>query len=360
MGENETLSKGELMEELIRSYFIKAGYFVLRGVKFNYKGNEITDVDLYLYGRSSSLTRERINVDIKNKKSPQAFERILWSNGLRELLGFDSCIVATSDKRAVIQTFGRLHNTLILDGTFLSKLKSNPYPNRLYEEDLLLELAKHKSYKTFKNKDWRYIYEDSKSKLLNELDYSGFNSQLLYLKYFLEKTITDIKKISASTRMIFLILAHILITMDFLLKDIAFLDTSEREKRISDGLRYGNLGQDGVNTIISMAVQISGNKSANNYLNALDQVPTDILKEFFSKNEYARNLFNLAKNCELIGYHKELVNPEMIDSPLKSILGLFLDYFSIPRKEFFKQYDRASQIRLPLDQETKNSEDTKK
>src|SRR5690606_35267267 len=129
----------------------------------------------------SSITRQRINVDIKNKKSPQAFERILWANGLRELLNFDSCIVATTDQRPVVHKFAQLHKTIVLDGAFLSKMRSNSYPNRLSEEELTFKFAKHKSYKTFGNKDWRYIYEESKSRLLTEQDFAGFNSALSYI-----------------------------------------------------------------------------------------------------------------------------------------------------------------------------------
>src|SRR5690349_18167138 len=119
------LRKGENMEELIRNYFLTLGYYVVRGVKYQYQGYDVTDVDLYLYGRSSSLTRERINVDIKNKKSPQAFERILFATGLKKLLGFDSCIVATTDKRPAVHEFGQAHETIILDGEFLAKITSS-------------------------------------------------------------------------------------------------------------------------------------------------------------------------------------------------------------------------------------------
>ena len=64
-----TLFKGEMMEELLRNYFLNLGYFVVRGIKYRYNENDITDVDLFLYGRISSLSREKINVDVKNKKT---------------------------------------------------------------------------------------------------------------------------------------------------------------------------------------------------------------------------------------------------------------------------------------------------
>ena len=191
MENQQTLFKGELMEELLRNYFITSGYYVVRGVKFKYEGFDITDVDLYLYGRSSSITRQRINVDIKNKKTPQAFERILWANGLMKLLNFNSCIVATTDQKSVIQNFGQMHNTIILDGAFLAKLRANTFPDRLTEEDLLSKLSNHKGDKTYNNKDWKFIYETSKSKLLTEQDFSGFNSTLSTLVYFIEKSLID-------------------------------------------------------------------------------------------------------------------------------------------------------------------------
>src|SRR5690606_10294824 len=155
MEKHMNLSKGEYMEELLRNYFLNSGYYVVRGVKYRYESIDITDVDLYLYGRSSSVTRQRINVDIKNKKAPQAFERILWANGVKQLLNFDSCIVATTDYRPVLHKFAQMHSTSVLDGNFLSKLRSNSFPNRYSEEEMSIRFSKHKSFKTFNNKDWR-------------------------------------------------------------------------------------------------------------------------------------------------------------------------------------------------------------
>ncbi|HCY76379.1 MAG TPA: hypothetical protein DHV28_10700 [Ignavibacteriales bacterium] len=340
MENQPTLFKGELMEELLRNYFLNLGYYVARSVKFQYDGFDITDVDLYLYGRSSSLTRQRINVDIKNKKSPQAFERILWANGLMKLLNFDSSIVATTDQRPVIQRFGQLHNTVILDGSFLSKLRANTLPDRLSEEEFLSKLSNHKSYKTFSNKDWRYIYESSKSKLLTEQDFSGFNSVLSILIYFIEKAIIDEQKREDATRMTYIILSHLLIIIDYIVKDIAFLETSKREKKLSDGFRFGNLGEVGVDKVISMAVQISGNRSAGSFLKSLENIPTDILKDFFSKNENSKNLFNWAKDFENLGFKKTFINPELIESPLKGVISVILDFANIERRKFFESYSK--------------------
>jgi len=346
MENQPTLFKGELMEELLRNYFLNLGYYVVRGVKYKYEGYEITDVDLYLYGRSSSLTRQRINVDIKNKKTPQTFERILWTNGLMRLLKFNSCIVATTDQRPVIHTFGQLHDTIILDGSFLAKLRNNTFPNRLTEEDLLLKISKYKSYKASNNKDWRFIYETSKSKLLTEQDFSGFNSSLSNLEYFLETALIDEQKREDATRMVYIILSHILIIIDFIVRDIAFLDTIDREKKLSDGFKFGNLGKEGVDKIISMAVQISGNKSASSFMKSLDSVPTDILKDFFSKNDNSKNLFNWSREFENLGFKRTFTNPDSIEASLKGVISVMLDYLKIERKKFFDIYPKSTEPNL--------------
>jgi hypothetical protein len=343
MENQPTLFKGELMEEHIRNYFLNNGYYVARGVKYKYDSIDITDIDLYLYGRSSSLTRQRINVDIKNKKSPQAFERILWANGLMKVLNFDSCIVATADQRPVIHSFGQMHKTTILDGAFLAKLRTNSFPNRFTEEELYTEFARFSSYKFFENKDWRTIYEISKSKLLAEQDYSGFNSVINYLQYFIDIVLSDEQKRETATRLIYLLLSHLLIIIDFIIKDIAFLEPIIKEKKLSDGFKFGNLGKDGVDKIISMANEIAGNKSANAFKKSLDEIPVEVLTAFFSKNDTARNVFPWAKEFENLGFTKTLLTPDLIESQLKGVISVLLDFSKIERKRFFESYIKKSQ-----------------
>jgi hypothetical protein len=66
----------------------------------------VTDVDIWLYSRPSPLTRERANVDIKRKKTPQALERIFWAKGLQQVLSLERCVVATTDTRPDVREFG--------------------------------------------------------------------------------------------------------------------------------------------------------------------------------------------------------------------------------------------------------------
>src|SRR5215475_12151178 len=109
----ESGAKGIDAEEALRNYFLQAGYFVVRGVPFIYRGFDVTDVDIWLYIRSTSLTRERTCVDIKRKKTPQAMERVFWIKGLREVLRVERAIVVTNDNRIETRDFGSANGVTV-------------------------------------------------------------------------------------------------------------------------------------------------------------------------------------------------------------------------------------------------------
>lgn len=92
------LDKGYKMEELLRIYFLQVGYYVVRVVPFVYEDFEVTYIDVWLYGRASSVSREITIVDSKNKKTPQAIEQIFWVQELKLATKATNPIVATNDK----------------------------------------------------------------------------------------------------------------------------------------------------------------------------------------------------------------------------------------------------------------------
>jgi len=98
--------KGGQAEESMRGAFRTMGYFVVRGIPYSFREYDITDVDLWLY-RATGVSRERINVDIKNKRTPQAIERILWTLGVMQVLRMDRCIVVTTETNPAVLEFGR-------------------------------------------------------------------------------------------------------------------------------------------------------------------------------------------------------------------------------------------------------------
>lgn len=336
MENQHELFKGELMEEKLRIYFLNNGYYVVRGIKYGYEGNEITDIDLMLYGRVSILSRERTNVDIKNKKSPKAFERILWTKGVQELLNFDNCVVATMDRKDAVRSYAKKHGITMLDGNFLQKLNYT-LSDRLSEEELLNILSNVTSYKEFQNKNWKSLYEDSKSRLLDQLDFSGYNTNLIFLNYFLNKTFDPQKK-EIAIRSTYIFISHNLLTLDYIMKDIAFLDADERKKILGNGFKYGNLGEDGLNRTIDMAIKISGSKyKASQIKQIVDEIEINTIKEFFSKQEIIKNLFKWSIMFEKLAFSRTLVSPNNIDIDLKSIIAMFLDYYQLNRKKYFEQ-----------------------
>jgi len=66
----------------VRAYFARQGFFALRGVSYRFEDEVVTDIDAWLYGRHSASVRTRTIVDVKEKRSPKAFERILWARGM--------------------------------------------------------------------------------------------------------------------------------------------------------------------------------------------------------------------------------------------------------------------------------------
>lgn len=336
MDNQQDLFKGEIMEEQLRTYFLNNGYYVVRGIKYAYDSYEITDIDLMLYGRVSILSRERTNVDIKNKKSPKAFERILWTKGVQTLLNFDNCVVATMDRKDSVKKYANKHNITLLDGSFLQKLNYT-LTDRISEEELLNLFGSITSYKEFPNQNWRTLYEKSKSSLLDELDFSGYNSNLIILNYFFNK-IFDPQKKEISVRAIYIFLSHNLLILDYILKDIAFLEVEERKSVLRNGFKYGNLGEEGLKRTIDMAIKISSSKyTASQIKKIVDEIDVEILKEYFSKQDIIKNLFKWAISFEKLAFSKDLTLPNDIDIELKSIIAVLLDYYKINRKSFFEQ-----------------------
>src|ERR1043165_9730068 len=113
---------GAGLEELVRDYFARQGFFALRGVSFRFEDEEVTDIDAWFYSRQSASVRTRTIVDIKDKRSPKAFERILWTRGMQLALGCDRAIVAPTDSGPKILRFAHKQRVALLSKDFLNRL----------------------------------------------------------------------------------------------------------------------------------------------------------------------------------------------------------------------------------------------
>lgn len=336
--------KGEVMEELLRNYFLRAGYYVARGVPFNYEGFDVTDIDLWLYGRTSSVSREIAIVDIKNKRTPQAIERIFWVKGLQSAVKATNALVATTDKRVEVKDFGKEQGVLVLDGNFISRLSrsENVLNSRLSEEELIAEIDDYALGKL--DGDWKGRYIESKKLLAKGLNFDNCNMWLEHARFFAEQASLNTVHRNLAYRLCFLICSYIVLAVDFMLREMSFGEKEDIEKKINDGFKYGNRGLRGTNSIISASValveQFADNGSVvsgqvrKNLETELSKLPVNILSEYLSKPDVGKSLFGISINLEKLAMQKQFTSHSTSSIEVRSLLGCFLDYWQLDRRNF--------------------------
>ncbi len=334
------LDKGRRAEESLRSYFRELGYFVVRGVKIRVDGVDVTDVDLWLYNRVSPLTRERINVDIKNKKTPQALERVFWAKGVQAVLGLDRCIVATTDRRREITLFGQQHNVKVLDGAFLAKLAERPSAALLTDEALRAMSDKDRRSKA--QASWFEMASDYSSNLALRLGYDGCNDLLRGVRFFVEQSLSYPIRQAEEYPFLYFLISYFLISLDFAFSETAFQSIEERKAVVEEGLRYGRAGKTETGRTFDLAVKLAGavapGASASRMRKILDEMvseyPVDILAEHSSRPAVSNSLFTLAKDFNLLAFDTHLCQPAKLTNGLRSALFVFLDFLGIERRAF--------------------------
>ena len=329
--------QGSVAEEALRNYFLSIGYYVARGIKFTFHRFDVTDVDLWLYARNSPLSRERICVDIKNKKTPQALERIFWAKGLQSVLGLDSCIVATTDSRPDVREFGLQHNVRVLDGKFLSRLTNSArsHKERITEEDFLADLESGSLGRL--SGDWRGRYEESKSRLLHSLNFDGCNAWLEDIEYLL----TQIASGNRAWRLFYASCSHFMIAMDFILREFIAEDQEQRRQIIERGIRYGVSGQAFTEKVGRMAAAlVEGVAAQPGLADTLQQelqqqasnVKADLLAEFFARNLTGSAAFDVALALESAAFSPQAPTPSALPSQAQAVVGVIADFCGVDRK----------------------------
>lgn len=337
------LGKGQAAEEALRGYFLSMGYLVVRSLPFSYKGFDVTDVDLWLYLKASSLTRERTCVDVKRKKTPQAMERVFWTKGLREVLGLDRAVVVTTDNRKETREFGIANGVTVLHGDFLQRVISRYSSNgtRVTEEFFTGELKTPCVMQA--DVVWPRFYRQVKATLLDGLSFNGCNQFLVQIRFLLEEYLATGKASKASVRLLYLIVAFFLIGLDFASRSITLLDTELRKKSLADGFRYGDAGVERADEIVEMAVQLLVDTAKANLFSRttlkgeinkqLSEYPAETLAEYFSKPEVLKQLFDQARGFENSAFARELAMPHQCPTEQKAILGLLCDFLKIDRRK---------------------------
>lgn len=340
------INKGFETEERLRSYFLRSGYYVVRGVPFRYKGFDVTDIDLWLYGRTSSVSREIAIVDIKNKKTPQALERVFWVEGLKKAMNATTSIVATTDKRPEVSEFGKSMGTAVLDGNFLQRL-GTPEENlkqRLSDEELEEKINSYSLAKL--DGDWKGRLNESKELLSKGLNFDSCIKWMDTANFFAEKVSINDRHSETAARCLYLVLSFLAIGFDHVLKDLSFEEANKRKQSIKEGLTYGSRGKKGMDIVIENTAAlikkyVTSSESVSETIRSavtqdLESLRTSIVSEHIAKADFIKHAFSIAKELELRAYSREFLDFNNFSLDCKSFIFCLIDYFKIDRGLFVK------------------------
>jgi hypothetical protein len=334
-------SKGALLEEVVRAYFAKQGFFALRSVPLRYEASDVTDVDIWLYARQSASLRMRAVVDVKNKKSPRALERILWTKGLQALTAADRAIVVTTDSGPHIVRFAHEQKVIVLTKTFLDRLQKNlSLEERLSLEEFLQSVKLYAEQKT--DGDWVRRLEDAKSGLISLPGFPAFNRAMSAFSFFAERIETRPHYADQAFRCALLSASIACIALDTALERVVFEDGTNRYKAIAEGVTYGDSGdgrtQKSINNVLALIEESmeNGRVVARQAKTQIDKrfgaVRADIVAEHFSREHNSSQLFAIARELEAAAHQRSVPPRSSLSADARALLGVAADFVQVRRQ----------------------------
>lgn len=340
-------TKGSSLEEVTREYFRQQGYFAVRGVPYRAYGNDVTDLDVFLYRRVGA-THSRILVDVKSKRSPRAFERVLWTRGLKESLGFEGGIVATTDGTDAATRFAGDHGIgLVTRSALEAPSVTEANLKRLSLEDFIAKLREYEDQKN--DGDWIGRYADAKTSLVSNPGFPAFNKATLHFRFFAERVFTRPQQKQIALRMTIALAALSCIALDQALEATQFASDSVREISIYQGIVYGDNNSGRTRAMIQrvltlVAASIDGGDIIKNRIEAslekqFDNIRADVIAEYFSANSRRAELVDIAIELDAMAFAHSEPNIGQLPASSKALLGVMADFTGIPRSHIFKSAD---------------------
>lgn len=338
------VAKGAGLEELVRSYFALQGFFALRGVSLNFEDEQVTDIDVWLYGRQSASVRTRVIVDVKDKRSPKAFERILWTRGMQLALGCDRAIVATTDSSPKVARFAHQQKVALLSKQFLQKLEKRINVNeRLTAEQFSEVIRKYTDQK--QDGDWVGRIADAKSAVISVHGYPAFNSCMATFGFFAERAETRPQHREQAVRCAYLAAALGCVALDTAISQVVYEDATTRAEAIERGVTYGDAGDARTQTSINMVLgvisegmengRVIAKQARDAFSKLFENLRADIIAEHFSKEHNAALLFNVAKELDDRAHVADGSRIFDLSVDAKSVLGVFADFRQAKRTALF-------------------------
>jgi hypothetical protein len=344
----KTGEKGHLLEELLRAYFLRAGMYVVRGVPLRLEGDDLTDIDVWMYERPTGSSRRVQIVDAKSKSKPKAVERLFWTKGLYELLKVDGAYIATTDERLLLKEMSRRLGVSILDGGDLRRISESEkvlFSERLSEEDL--DKAIKGVDKSRKNKDLQLGYHDLKAALIDGFGAGTVNRALDHFAEFskiLNSSHPDSISAEVSLRLAYLSASICAIALDSSLAKVSFKSLDERRKTLLNVIRYGNeddyRGQEKIRVASALVEMYASNgrataRAMKNAINdAYSKIPAEIITDHVLTHLKNEGLFRVARSLEFEGFKKSPLGFDALSAEDRSFLGVLMDFVGVSREAF--------------------------
>jgi len=346
-GGKKTGKKGFETEEVVRSYFLEAGFFAVRGVKLRNGSDELTDIDLWLYERSATLARRRIVIDIKDNAQPKAAERLFFIKGLAEIVQVEATGVVTSDSRQSLRELARSHSVIWIDNADLQRLKSSQKLNassRITDEalgDLISQVDNLRS-----SRQVRDSFQSVKSSVADRFGPSCANTAIDSSQHFAKLAVSaHPNSLSAEvfTRLVYFSAAIAAAALDFTSGETALRPYPERLINLTNAIRFGEdfRGTEAKLRWAEAAIREFAPNGAGladtvrtRFTEALKSVPAEGLAEVVVKMANSDRLFRAARDLEHAAYASKPAAFDTLSIDSKSFLGAILDFVNIDRMMF--------------------------
>lgn len=335
-----TLAKGAGLEELARAYFARQGFVAIRSVSIQFEDEEVTDIDVWLYGRQGGGVRTRDLVDVKDKRSPKAFERVMWARGMQLALGCDRAFVTTTDNSQKVVRFAHQQKVSLLTAAYLRNWASEDIlKDRLSLEELNGNILLFSSHK--QDGDWIRQIAAAKSAVVSLAPFPAFNKAITSFRFFSDRAATRPQHREQALRGAYLSASLACVALDAALEKLTFEPQNVRHNMLYAGVTYGDAGDsrvknsiDTVLSVISKGVN-NGRVIARQAGDALDQmfssVRAGIIAEFFSKDQNSSLLFSVARELEARAHARNRVEMINLSIEAKAVLGVFADFIGVKR-----------------------------